>query len=189
MAKACFDRVKVRSVRDILYAGNIHSLVDVLGIGSIMNPEIVHVEIEGLVVHLYCKVENIVREVLVAHSLVLYLQILEALLGRDTYHGGNIRKHQFALVNLNRVVLLTPSRSAHGLLAEAYLILVDYLLTFIRGISQLIKYSLPVHGEVHESLLRNSLVLADLLPLDSVSQIESPERSDSYLLVHELPVK
>ena len=135
MAKACFDRVKVRSVRDILYAGNIHSLVDVLGISSIVNPEIIHVEIEGLVVHLYCKVENIVREVLVAHSLVLYLQIHEALLGGFTYHSGNIRKHQFALVNLNRVVLLTPSRSAHGLLAETYLILVDYLLTFLRGIS------------------------------------------------------
>ena len=49
----------------------------------------------------------------------------QAFLGGNTHDGSNILNHEASLVNLNRIVLLTPGRIANGLLAKAYLILIN----------------------------------------------------------------
>ena len=75
MTEACFNRIKVRRVRDILYAGNLHGIIDVFRLGCIMDPKVIHVKIEGVIVHLLRELKDIVREVIVTDSFILKLQV------------------------------------------------------------------------------------------------------------------
>ena len=74
-------------------------------------------------------------------------------------------------------------------LCEINLIEVDDQATFVSGLSELLQNSLALSLKVYLLVSGNSLLLSDLLSLDTILQIESAQWGDCYSFIWELPVK